>query len=461
MDYYDHVVLDWLADYDPDLFGVSITYQSQLIPALALAWRMKREGFRCHVTLGGSFVSWLAGFDAGARTMLKYADSFVVNEGETAITQLAGLLGQGASGADLTAVNNITLLVGDELVKGTWQMEDIDSVATPEFDDLFSGPYHSPDSIYLVQTSRGCYAGCAFCCVSKHQKAFGFRRRNIDLIVADLKTLIEKHHAHKGADKEFFLFIADDTHSPKHLRELSRRILDENLELRWMCEARLDKGFDEETCELIYKAGCRHIFFGMETSNERMLKTMMKATQLKHMSAGLINTAKAGIASYVSLIIGFPTETREEARETIDFIMEHEPHIFTVGFNPFALAKGSYVHMFPEQFGVTLKPEADSDIQIVFDYEVESGLTQEESRKLAIEAQAEWFTKRTRPRDFSLSLFDGYTLLYLSKYNLRFVDELFAGVDPLGDQHRLKRENMQYVPDSVWSNINRAQLAHA
>ncbi|HVT16718.1 MAG TPA: radical SAM protein [Thermoanaerobaculia bacterium] len=451
MDYYDHVVLDWLARYDPGLFGISVTYQSQLIPALALVRRIKREGFKCHVVLGGGFVSFMANHQAGARLMLEYADSFVVNEGETALAQLASKLAVNRDPASLTQVNNIAVQVGGKTVRGPMQMEDIDSLAPPDFGNLFSHPYQAPDSIYLYQSSRGCYAGCAFCVVSKHQKDLGYRRRNIDLIIEDIRTLTEHNAAQRGADSDFFLFIADDTHSPPHLRKLSQRILEEGLDVRWMCEARLDKGFDQETCELMYEAGCRHMFFGMESAHERVLKIMMKGTLRRYMSDALINVASAGIGTYLSLIVGFPTETREEAEATLDFIREHEPYIFTIGLNAFVLPRGSYVHMFPEQFGVTLKPDPEADIQMVVDYDVKSGLTQQEARELALQAKSEWFSKRTLPRDFSLALFDGYTLLYLSRYHKHFVDELFGDIDPQGMQRRQQVESIRYLADSVWA----------
>jgi anaerobic magnesium-protoporphyrin IX monomethyl ester cyclase len=460
--YYDHVVLDWLADYGPELIGLSITYQSQFIPALSLARAIKKAGFKSHVTIGGGFVSWMAHHEPAADLMLEYADSFVVNEGEVALTQMAHKLSAGTDLAGLLAsVDNIAVRLEGKTHRAPAKMVDIDSVPTPDFGDLFSGgSYDAPNSIYLYQSSRGCYAGCAFCCVSKHQKDYGYRRRNLDLIIDDIKTLAEHNQVHRpGSD--FYLFIADDTHSPPHLRALSRRLLDEKIEVKWMCEARLDKGFDKALCQQIYDAGCRHIFFGMESANERVLKTMMKGTHLKYMSEALTNIGEAGLGTYISLVIGFPTETALEAQDTLDFIRQHEKYIFTVGFNPFVLARGSYVHMYPGEFGVTLKPDNDSDIQVTFDYDVATGMNRQEARELALKAQSDWFENRTRPRDFSLSLFDGYTLLYLSRYNLRFVDDLFADVDPLGADNTAKRENMRYIPDSVWSNIGRAQLAHA
>jgi anaerobic magnesium-protoporphyrin IX monomethyl ester cyclase len=461
VDYYDHVVLDWLADYGPQLIGISITYQSQLISALALCRAIKKAGFKSHITIGGGFVSWMAVHEPAANLMLDYADSFVVNEGEVALTRLAQKLSLGCEKRDLLEINNVSVKLDGKVHRAAPLMVDIDSIPAPDFGDLMNGKYDAPDSIYLYQSSRGCYAGCAFCCVSKHQKDYGYRRRKIDLIIDDIKTLAAHNERVRGKDADFYLFIADDTHSPPHLRTLSRRILDEGIKVRWMCEARLDKGFDKELCQQIYDAGCRHIFFGMESANERVLKTMMKGTQLKYMNEGLTNIGEAGIGTYISLVIGFPTETKEEAEDTMAFIRHHNDHIFTVGFNPFVLAKGSYVNMFPGEFGVTLKNDPEVDIQITFNYDVERGMNQAEAREMALKFQTEFFSKRTSPRDFSLSLFDGYTLLYLAKYNLRFVDELFTDVDPLGKENAAKRESMRYIPDSVWSNIGRAQLAHA
>jgi hypothetical protein len=449
IDYYHDQVLDWLDDHDPDVIGISITYQSQLTPALALARVIKEAGLRAHVTLGGGFVSWLCHFPAGIRALLEFADSLIINEGETALLELVRTLEQKKDVSALGFVRNIIFRSNGQVIRGPWQMEDMDQIATPMFEGLFNGKYLAPDPIHLYQTSRGCYAKCAFCCVSIHQKENGYRRRSLDLIVEDIKKI--SRHTPEG--EETYLFIADDTHSPAHLRYLARRLLEEGLtNVRWMCEARLDKGFSPETCDLLYEAGLRLVFFGMESANQRVLDTMMKGTYLRYMSEGIINTARAGIGSYVSLVIGFPTETEDEARDTVDFIMEHAPYILTVGFNPFVLPWGSYVHMRPEQFGVTLKSDPKNDIQIIFDYDVKTGISAPRAHEIALDAQRQWYEQRTRPIDFSLSLFDGYTLLYLSRHGLHFVEDQFADVESVAAAQK-KAESLQYVPEAVWSNM--------
>lgn len=446
--YRDHTV-GWLKGYAPGLIGISITYESQLLCGLALARVIKEAGLPAHITMGGSFVSWLCHFPAGINALLEFADTLIINEGETALLQLVQALERNEDEDSMSSVRNIILRRGNRIVRGPWQMENLSQMPTPSWDGLFNGKYFAPAPVYLYQTSRGCYAKCAFCCVSMHQKENGFRRRNLDRIVEDLKNI-------SGRDDggQTYIFIADDTHSPAQLRHLAKRILEEGLtNLRWMCEARLDKGFTPEVCDLLYKAGLRHVFFGMESANQRVLDTMMKGTYLKYMSEGIINTARAGIGSYISLVIGFPTETEEEARDTVNFILEHASYILAAGFNPFQLPWGSYVHMKPEEFGVTFTHNPDQDIQIVFDYEVKTGISHARACEIALEAQRKWFEIKSQPSDLSRSMFDGYILLYLSRYGSRFIEELFSPSRSSGTTRKAKAESLQYVPETVWSSM--------
>jgi hypothetical protein len=448
--YRDHVV-SWLKDYAPALIGISITYESQLICALALARVIKEAGLPAHITLGGSFVSWLCHFPAGINALLEFSDTLIVNEGETALLQLVQALEQKREKASLGRVRNIVFKRDKQIVRGPWQMENLNETPTPSWQGLFNGKYLAPAPVYLYQTSRGCYAKCAFCCVSMHQKENGFRRRSLDNIIEDIKKISSYNHG-----EQTYIFIADDTHSPAQLRYLAKRLLEEGLtNLRWMCEARLDKGFTPEVCDLLYKAGLRHIFFGMESANQRVLDKMMKGTYLKYMSEGIINTSRAGIGSYISLVIGFPTETEEEACDTINFIIEHAPFILAAGFNPFQLPWGSYVHMKPEEFGVTFNPDPDQDIQIVFDYDVKTGINQARARELALEAQRRWQEAKSLPYNMSQSRFDGYMLLYLSRHEAHFADKLFPYRDPSKIAQKAKTEPLRYVSETVWSSMTK------
>src|SRR3989344_6922171 len=88
------------------------------------------------------------------------------------------------------------------------------------------------------------------------------------------------------------------------------------------------------------------------------------------------------IKNLVFIIIGFPTETKEELMDSIHFVEKNFNYIDLISTSRFGLQRGSKVFMFPEKYGITEiteKPRTILDEQIL--YKVSSGMTQEEVKK--------------------------------------------------------------------------------
>jgi radical SAM superfamily enzyme YgiQ (UPF0313 family) len=100
--------------------------------------------------------------------------------------------------------------------------------------------------------------------------------------------------------------------------ELCRRIIAEGLKIRWTCNSRVDY-VDEEMLQLMGKAGCWMISWGIESGNEMILKRAAKGADPKKARQALTWARKAGIKNWGYFIIGLPGETRETIRQTIDF----------------------------------------------------------------------------------------------------------------------------------------------
>jgi hypothetical protein len=89
---------------------------------------------------------------------------------------------------------------------------------------------------------------------------------------------------------------------------------------RWSCSARTDC-VDEELLELMARAGCWAIFFGVETGSQRMQRVIEKDLDV-HRAQEVVATAEGlGIETTVSLITGFPEETWNDVRETVNMYM--------------------------------------------------------------------------------------------------------------------------------------------
>jgi radical SAM superfamily enzyme YgiQ (UPF0313 family) len=170
---------------------------------------------------------------------------------------------------------------------------------------LIRGPYT------FVVTSRGCTAGCKFC-IKHVSYQYTVRLRSPENIVEELWRLHDLgiHNIHMYAD----LF----TVNREQVVGLCNLILQEGLKIRWTCNSRVDY-VDQEMLQLMAKAGCWFISWGIESANEQILKSIHKGYRQEQVGQALQWAKEAGIRNWGYFIIGLPGETEESIRETIEF----------------------------------------------------------------------------------------------------------------------------------------------
>jgi len=163
----------------------------------------------------------------------------------------------------------------------------------------------------FIVTSRGCPAGCIYC-IKHVSYQFTVRLRSPEKIMEELWVLkkLGINNIHMYAD----LF----TVSRDQVVELCKRIIAENLKIRWTCNSRVDY-VDEEMLSLMGKAGCWLISWGIESGNEQVLRHAHKGAYPDKAERALRWAHKAGIKNWGYFIIGLPTETEETIRQTINF----------------------------------------------------------------------------------------------------------------------------------------------
>ena len=163
----------------------------------------------------------------------------------------------------------------------------------------------------FIVTSRGCPAGCKFC-IKHVSYQTSVRIRSPHLILEELKLLAELgvHNVHMYAD----LF----TVNREQVVELCRLIIESGLKVRWTCNSRVDY-VDEEMLQLMGRAGCWYISWGIESANEEILKRARKGYRKEQAIRALRWARAAGIRNWGYFIIGLPGETEETIRETIAY----------------------------------------------------------------------------------------------------------------------------------------------
>ena len=456
LDFFERYTIPEIMSEKPDLVGISIAIYHQIIPGLTLASLIKKAGF--YVTIGGTHYTKLIDEIRNNKELFSCTDSFIVYEGEHALLALAQQFG---ANGDLSSVPNLIYKKGEQIcVNEPFFVEDVNSLPTPDFDDLPFELYLSPEKVLPLPLSKGCYwKKCAFCEIFYSNIIKGYpghyRPRKTDLVIEDIRQLSGKY------DTSFF-FFTDETLSPKAMRSLSQSLIANNLEIQWLCYARFEEAFTPELCQLIAKAGCRKLLLGLESGCQRVLDLMEKGITKKTVEVILRNLYEAGVSLYLFCIIGFPTETQEEALETLDLLLRGKEVIDTPGFYldlvMFNLDKHCKVAQFPHLYGVTQIFRNDEDDLSVstLRFQTERGMNRLEAEEVLsnIRDQTEGaFSSRRFPVP------EEYNLLYHFHY-----DTKPFSVSVLEKEVRHGDEDLSvavpYIPESITIKSFRYSLEH-
>jgi radical SAM superfamily enzyme YgiQ (UPF0313 family) len=210
---------------------------------------------------------------------------------------------------------------GDQIVKNPDRpyIQDLDSLPFPAH-HLFPLEYLNKFGVVIfpVYTSRGCTFWCNFCSAVR-MFGRGYRMRSPKNVVDELEHLVKDFGAQQ------FTFY-DDAFSvdQNRVREICRLIKERGLKIKWDCETRVD-AVDKELLEIMHKAGCITVWFGVESGSAKILDKMHKKINREQVKDAFKIAQKTGMMTIASAVIGFPGETEETAWETINFINSLNP----------------------------------------------------------------------------------------------------------------------------------------
>ncbi|MEK7765829.1 MAG: radical SAM protein, partial [bacterium] len=197
-------------------------------------------------------------------------------------------------------------------------LAELDRIPFPARHLLDNALYQRPDTgkpQTTVQTSRGCPAACIFC-LAPTVYGSKIRVRTPANVVAELKACAEQLGI-----RDFFFRADTFTWNKQWVLDLCRAIVEEKLDIRWVCNSRVDT-IDDERLEWMKKAGCHGIAFGVESGVQEALNRMKKGSTVEKNRAAVALCKKHGMMTLLYFIVGLPWDTAEEIRRSIDFAVE-------------------------------------------------------------------------------------------------------------------------------------------
>jgi radical SAM superfamily enzyme YgiQ (UPF0313 family) len=195
-------------------------------------------------------------------------------------------------------------------------IEDLDSLPYPARDLLPNQKYRIPftkgNPFATIIPSRGCPFHCIFCRAGKvWNKAV--RYRSPANVFEEIEILVNKY------DIKDFAFMTDSfTMNRSWAMELCEKICINGLDVRWFCNSRVDS-IDREMLELMKRAGCVLVSYGIESGDQSILDNSRKQITLEESVKAIRFTNEAGIISFAYFIFGLPGETHDTINKTIKF----------------------------------------------------------------------------------------------------------------------------------------------
>jgi radical SAM superfamily enzyme YgiQ (UPF0313 family) len=162
--------------------------------------------------------------------------------------------------------------------------------------------------------------------------------------------------------------FTDEALPPALIRRFCTELIARRITITWWGNIRFEKNFDQELAALMAASGCIAVTGGVECANDRLLKLMNKGVTLAGITKVCEDLAGAGILVHAYLMYGFPSQTRAETVQALDFVRERftDGHIQSAYWHRFALTTHSPIARDPQKFGIELIRDARQESRPVF-----------------------------------------------------------------------------------------------
>jgi radical SAM superfamily enzyme YgiQ (UPF0313 family) len=314
-DYSPQMVADKIIKQRPAYVGITL-FTVGVWNGVTIARLIKKALPETIIIVGGPHISSM-----GSETMERFKElDYAVNgEGEktlmdlltaiennTPINEVPGILYRDGPFIKTTPGKAINRVL-DELPFPAWDLlPDFPKAYKPAIYDFPRGP------VATIAASRGCPFHCRFCDTS----TFGSRVRHY----SPEKVFEMMKHLNETYGVRHIMFVDDLFLASKvRVTELCNMLLDSGLKMTWSCTARVDT-VKPDVLNIMKKAGCWEISFGLETGSNEMLKKMDKLAEIEKSEQAVKWTADAGIRTKGLFMLGYPGETNETIDMTKDFV---------------------------------------------------------------------------------------------------------------------------------------------
>ncbi len=306
----------------PRAVAITTTYYVDNAPIVELVNFIREHGPETKIIVGGPHIYNLHSDYQGDTLAFVYesvgADIFIIDsQGELALSRVLAAL---RDGNDFTGIPNVAWFDDARAFHiNPRQVEnnDLDENAI-EWERL---PRELYTPVAYLRTARSCPFACAFC---NYPTLAG------EHVLSGLERLGQGLQFLHEAGTRYLIFVDDTFNVPlPRFKLLLKMMIERRWNFQWIAFFRCSNT-DEETFDLMKASGCIGVFLGIESGDQTVLNYMAKFANVDRYKWGIEQLHQRGIMTFASMICGFPGETRQTFRNTLDFVEATGPDFFNV-----------------------------------------------------------------------------------------------------------------------------------
>ena len=307
----------------PDVLGITaMTYESACMHELARQVRAEMAG--TPIIVGGAHPANEPEETLDRNPAIDYV---CIGEGERTMAELVRVLQDGGKAEE---VRGLAFRENGRTARSLPRpyIEDLDTLPLPTWDLIPLKKYHYMErggiifchrEFMTVMTSRGCPYRCAYC---HRNLGKTWRPRSAEKVVEEIEILVRRYGVRE-------IEIMDDMFNLKRSRvqQICGMIVDRGLDVRLTFPNGMRADIlDEETLVALKRPGMYRTMYAIETASPRLQRHIDKNVNLEKTRRIIEKTVEMGVMTHGAFMLGFPTETEEEMKQTIDFAVRSKFH---------------------------------------------------------------------------------------------------------------------------------------
>ncbi len=241
-------------------------------------------------------------------------------------------------------------MTGDELFKKLGIKEDFKEFPFPARHLINMNSYaYKIDGLKATNiiSQLGCPFDCDFCSKVYPQ----LKQRTISNLIKELDFLNDEYGYNA------FMFYDDEINLDKNrLSKLCKSLKKKGY--RWRAFIRADL-FTEDMAKEMKEAGCHELLCGVESGSDRILKVINKQTTSEINTGARTLCRKYGIKFKALMMIGLPSETKEDVMMTKQWLLDNKPDTFDI--TVYAPYPGSRIYDHKEGYDIEFNPNFQND----------------------------------------------------------------------------------------------------